>query len=152
MAHAWTLQAMTKRTRDANAPPFLKSPFHLASGDINPACLPPERKPLGWCVDWTNGTAYQASPSTPTCCSLCKLEFSELLICFGGFCRYRFVCSLCSVPTKRFACYRCRHVCKREPDCGASAELCTRVTCIKCWDVNVHYEKQWEQAQSQPPC
>ena len=149
LTHVSSLQVMTKRQFEAHVPPAVKSPFHLPSGVINPACLPPERKPRGWCIDWTNGTARQASPAVRTCCSLCKREYSELLICFGGFCRYRFVCSACSVPSQRLACYKCRHVCKREPGCGDLAELCTRVTCIKCWEVNVHYENQWDLGQWQ---
>ena len=121
-----------------------KSPFHLADGQINPACLPKVRTGYGWCINWTKGTAQQAFATTPTICCLCKQQFPELLICFGGFCHYRFVCTGCSVPTKRRACVRCRHVCKREPSCGFLSEVITRVTCVKCWQVNLHYEDQLE--------
>ena len=133
---------MNKRFEASEDPSIRKSPFHLPDGQLNPACVPAPRG--GWQIDWTTGKAHQRFASDPTVCSLCHCEFKELNICFGGFCHYRFVCSGCSVPTQRLACYKCRHTCKREPGCGNLAEVVTRVTCVKCWEVNIHYEDRWE--------
>ena len=71
-----------------------------------------------------------------------------LHICYGGFCHFKFVCSGCSIPTERLACAKCRHRCKREPGCGYLATNITRVTCIKCWEVNVYYEDCWEKVEA----
>ena len=145
MTEGSLLQAMAKRTTNEEQPAKRKSPFHLLGGNVNPACIRPPSG--GWRVDWTAGTAQQAHASTPTICVLCKNQFPELRICYGGFCRYKFVCRGCSIPTERLACYKCRHACKREPGCGHLATMTTRVTCIKCWEVNVYYEDCWEKEQ-----
>ena len=136
---------MEKHKATEDMPVKRKSPFHLLDGTVNPACIRPPSG--GWRVDWTAGTAQQAYASTPTICVLCKNQFPELRICYGGFCRYKFVCSGCSIPTERLACSKCRHTCKREPGCGHLAAMTTRVTCIKCWEVNVYYEDCWEKEQ-----
>ena len=140
---------MPKRKRLEEVVCTTKSPFHLPGGQSNPACVPAQPPPRGWRIDWTAGTAEQAWSSTPTLCFLCKRQFPDLLICYGGFCHYRFVCPDCSIPTQRLACYKCRHSCKREPGCHHLATMTTRVTCIKCWQVNEHYEDTWEIEQVQ---